>query len=520
MFIKSISILFLVANLIGQECPGDTLEVNALQNSWPLPHVNNWDKIEVMTWNVKDFPLVSSTSTYLNYIITDMLPDIILFQEIDNVQVFDDFIDQIGGSYNIVHTNYGFLDFAIVTRSECVDVYDYGIMFTDFGYEFIYRYPLRVNLNWSCGLRAIDLEIINVHLKAFDEGFQQRYDASEIISDYVDQNISKNIIVAGDFNDEIDDMETQNSLWPLVSNSNVYFVTSAISADYESSTWIGDTPHSFLDHILISSELFDENNESNIETIRIDDYIGFSFYNDYVSDHRPVLWSFSIPEINIPNGIVINEIMKDPNSVQDSYGEWIEIFNIGDQSISLDGLVLRDNDEDRHIINNSDLIISPGNYLVIGSNSNIDTNGGVDIDYAWDDFNLSNYFDEIIIEHPAGIELDKVSYDYGQSFVSSTGYSMELINPTLDNNIGYNWILSEQAMSSGDYGSPGMQNNYGLLGDVNLDNALNVLDVVQIIGFIVGNITFTIDQEWRADYNLDSLVNVLDVVQIINIIIR
>ena len=40
--------------------------------------------------------------------------------------------------------------------------------------------------------------------------------------------------------------------------------------------------------------------------------------------------------------MVITEIMKDPDAVMDSQGEWIELTNVSDEAIELKGMVLRD----------------------------------------------------------------------------------------------------------------------------------------------------------------------------------
>ena len=517
-------LLFIISRLFSQDCPPDTSQINSIQSSWSLPYLNEWDEIEIMTWNLKDFPLNQSTPIYLNDIVSDLLPDIILFQEIDDISEFQNFVSSLGDSYSLVHTSNGSLNLGLIARSECAEIEGYSTLFTSNYNEFVGRYPLKVDLHWSCGLRAINLEIINVHLKAFDDGFEQRLAASEIISDYINQNSDKNIVVAGDFNDDIDDPEYNNSLWPLIENTNASFVTSVISNNYDQYSWIGGSPHSFLDHILISAELYDEMANSTIETIRIDDYVGYSFYKNYISDHRPVVWSFSVDEVAFPQGIVINEVMRDPSSVSDVYGEWIELYNSGSIPIDLNGLVLKDNDDDLHVINNSN-IIYPEEYYVIGSNSDFNLNGGVIVDYVWNNFDLSNFFDEVIIEHPSGFILDYLEYDYGQTFITEQGYSIELLDPALDNSSGENWVLSENLMTSGDYGTPGSQNSTvdsvecGLIGDVNYDSFINILDVVQIIGYVIGDIDFSVDQQCKADLNTDLSVNILDVVQLISIIV-
>ena len=57
----------------------------------------------------------------------------------------------------------------------------------------------------------------------------------------------------------------------------------------------------------------------------------------------------------------------------------------------------------------------------------------------------------------------------------------------------------------------------GQFADLNMDGTINVLDVVQAVGIILGTMTPTEYQLWAADVNEDGAINVLDVVQIVNI---
>ena len=61
--------------------------------------------------------------------------------------------------------------------------------------------------------------------------------------------------------------------------------------------------------------------------------------------------------------------------------------------------------------------------------------------------------------------------------------------------------------------------NILLSGDVNADGALNVLDVVQIVNYVLGNLDFSQSQILSADINTDGLVNVLDIVSLVNLIL-
>ena len=57
------------------------------------------------------------------------------------------------------------------------------------------------------------------------------------------------------------------------------------------------------------------------------------------------------------------------------------------------------------------------------------------------------------------------------------------------------------------------------LGDINNDNLLNVLDVVLIVGFILGNDIPSDSQLLNSDLNSDGSLNVLDVVSLVSLIL-
>ena len=62
--------------------------------------------------------------------------------------------------------------------------------------------------------------------------------------------------------------------------------------------------------------------------------------------------------------------------------------------------------------------------------------------------------------------------------------------------------------------------NESLLGDVNYDTAVNVLDVVMVVSYVVGVTNLNTNQINSADMNQDQAVNVLDVVALVNIIVN
>ena len=113
-------------------------------------------------------------------------------------------------------------------------------------------------------------------------------------------------------------------------------------------------------------------------------------------------------------------------------------------------------------------------------------------------------------------------------FVNSYGgdFSLTESSPCIDS--GTNYFESELIyfnMNSEDYYGyqPDMgafeseYSNY-LVGDVNYDNDVNILDIIIIVGFILNEIDLTDIEMWLSDLNQDGEINILDIIIMINII--
>ena len=59
------------------------------------------------------------------------------------------------------------------------------------------------------------------------------------------------------------------------------------------------------------------------------------------------------------------------------------------------------------------------------------------------------------------------------------------------------------------------QNNFGIIGDINFDENIDILDIILVINIILGIEPFND----LADINQDNMINILDVVQLVNIIL-
>ncbi|MDY7039861.1 MAG: lamin tail domain-containing protein, partial [Chloroflexota bacterium] len=156
--------------------------------------------------------------------------------------------------------------------------------------------------------------------------------------------------------------------------------------------------------------------------------------------------------------VVVNEIMIDPAAVDDSVGEWFELYNASSADVDIRWWRIRGEAGELHTINTS-LVIPAGGYVVLGNNGDPAANGGVTVSYVYSGVTLDNDDDTLSVEYGDGETADVVEYD-NASFLISAGASLQLINPSLDNNLGTNWRRSATRWCEVcDRGTPGEANN-------------------------------------------------------------
>jgi hypothetical protein len=156
--------------------------------------------------------------------------------------------------------------------------------------------------------------------------------------------------------------------------------------------------------------------------------------------------------------IVINEIMNNPAAVSDSAGEWFEVVNTGSNNVDLFQWTITDEASNTHVINEH-LVLAPGQFQVLGRNSDTNSNGGVNLGYEYgSSVSLGNGADSLVLLNENGVEQDRVMWDGGPLFPDPAGASMYLLDHILDNSIGSNWAVSTQVFGLGDLGTPGLAN--------------------------------------------------------------
>lgn len=145
--------------------------------------------------------------------------------------------------------------------------------------------------------------------------------------------------------------------------------------------------------------------------------------------------------LGLDGPIVINEIHYDPVPKTD-HVEFIELYNRSDQQVDISGWSLL---EGVYYVFPSGTKLAPGGYLVVGADpAALKARFGVNALGPWLGI-LANEGDTIILCDRAKRLVDQVVYKLGFPWPTvgdAPGYSIELINPWLDNRLAGNWRAS------------------------------------------------------------------------------
>ena len=242
--------------------------------------------LDIITWNIEQFPKNNLTVSYLAELIDSMNVDIIAMQEIwgDGASVsFENLktkLDGWDGSRKSSGLAYLYKTELIFNRlSEIEELND------------ILRTPYLLSIN----IDGENIFIINNHLRAnYNDGNwdeDERKEALGKLEEYINQFLpEENVILLGDLNDELND--SMNVFQNFINDSTNYKFVDMDLAYGSKANWSYPGWPSHLDHILITNELFDEfdNEGSSVQTIRLEEYFdnGWTEYENYISDHRPV----------------------------------------------------------------------------------------------------------------------------------------------------------------------------------------------------------------------------------------
>ena len=275
----------------------------------PAPKLNRWefdvpnydrdDYLDVATWNMEWFPKAEdSTITAVAEIMQKVGADIYAVQEIGSLEQFAVMMELLPNYGYQVTRQSSFFDQAVIYKKSVLTYVGREEPFAHSDYNFAGRPPLRIDFVWTAGGRREPVSVIDLHLKCCGNGLERRKKSVAELHEYLSLGMEmgeENIIVLGDWNDQIDDVGVVQSFTAFLDDpQNFRFVTDIIASDVEQASY--PSWPSFLDHILIAKGFFDEfENNSSIETLPVADWLGsWEEYELIISDHRPVLMQLNM----------------------------------------------------------------------------------------------------------------------------------------------------------------------------------------------------------------------------------
>ncbi|MBW2528719.1 MAG: endonuclease/exonuclease/phosphatase family protein [Deltaproteobacteria bacterium] len=254
--------------------------------------------VTLMTWNLETFPLTAQTGSYVRSTLEALRPDLVAVQDIAEAEQLIGFAEDLDGYAGLVNDDPGaFLRVGLLYRTDRVVLSETETLFSNDWYGFP-RPPLKVRAEVTDSQdRMFDFLLLVVHLKAqLDEESQdRRRSACATLEDWIrsqlDLGAERDIIVAGDFNDELTDPPTWNVFEPFLAAPDDYrFLTLALEQAGEHTYIPFD---SFIDHVLVTSDALNEYGATgSTEVLPLEQ--SSPTYEATVSDHRPVLVRFAL----------------------------------------------------------------------------------------------------------------------------------------------------------------------------------------------------------------------------------
>ena len=256
------------------------------------------NSLDIATWNIEWFPKNGQTTVeYVIQILQQLDLDILAMQELDNKDMFDQMFNELT-NYTGYYESAWFAGLAYIYKTDVVQINSIYEIYTTSPYWSAFpRSPMVMDMSFM----GENYFIINNHFKCCGDGIldfnnesdeeKRRYNAVNFLKEYIDTYLSdENVIVLGDLNDDIAEAQQNNVFQMFLDDTDNYLFVDIEIANGSSSNWSYPTWPSHLDHILITNELFDELDNSDIQTIKIDEYLdgGWNEYDQNISDHRPV----------------------------------------------------------------------------------------------------------------------------------------------------------------------------------------------------------------------------------------
>ena len=255
--------------------------------------------LDIATWNIENFPQNAETPRVMADLITSLELDLVGVVEIASIEAFDELVARLPHHAGILSSHtYGngeYQKVGYIYRSDLMTVDGGALLFDDQGFDFP-RPPMQVRVTVDAADPPLTFLAIVLHLKAglTFEDRARRTDAMVTLEahlrDVVEAGDEDELIVMGDFNEELE-TETNREVWaPFLGAPGDYSVRTDAISDGSVFTYVPS--ERFYDHFVTTAGLSAEMSASPPVVIHLEQQL--SSYLDEVSDHRPVAVSMPI----------------------------------------------------------------------------------------------------------------------------------------------------------------------------------------------------------------------------------
>jgi len=257
-----------------------------------VPAVGSDATLDLATWNLEFFPAVSSTPRVVADLVTSLGLDVVVTEEIADVDGWAELVARLHGWTAVLSThryaNGTYQKVGVLARTAEVTLGEATLLFERDGAAFP-RPALSVPIVDVATGRTI--EVIGIHLKAGVEADDaaRRADAIEAIDAHVQAQIAAagepDVIIAGDYNEVVDDAAGQVVLAPLLDHPERYTVHSEALGLAGGVSFLPASV--MLDQITSTVALADALGAATVVVPPLDEQ--YPGYEAEISDHLPVV---------------------------------------------------------------------------------------------------------------------------------------------------------------------------------------------------------------------------------------
>ena len=299
-YYRRLSLVLLLGAMTLGGC-GGSQKAPTLDNPFTAARIGTDATLEVMTWNIENFPKAGTiTADHVADAIAGLDVDVVALQEIVSAPLFQRVVDQLDGwdGYRADSASGSDQNLAFIYRTD-------GLLEVTAIYEILAgnsrplpRRPLVLEGTIGGELYVI----INNHFKCCGDGLldlgdsgdeeTRRYNASLLLQQYVAAHYAdRRVIIVGDFNDEITDVPPNNVFQNFLDAPDQWLFTDMPIAQNDNTLWSYPSWHSHIDHVLINVNTFADfaADEASVQVLPLQNYVGgMGKYNEEITDHLPV----------------------------------------------------------------------------------------------------------------------------------------------------------------------------------------------------------------------------------------